>query len=89
MPSLTLLADQDAQLINGGKGSGWWTGYSNGSGKGSGPSTFTSTFKSASTDVYQLNGANNFALGLGLHGSATAIATSSQANNAIVSTVVA
>jgi hypothetical protein len=50
MPSLTLLTDHDAEVING----GWWTSYS----------TSTFSYKSVKTDLTQSNTANNLGVGL-------------------------
>jgi hypothetical protein len=50
MSSLTLLADRDAEMING----GWWNSYS-----------FTSfSYKSVATNLTQKNTANNLGVGL-------------------------
>jgi hypothetical protein len=71
MSSLTLLTDRDAEVING----GWWNSYS-----------FRSfSFKSATTNLGQINTANNLGLGL-LYGLGNA--TSEQLNVSSITSVI-
>lgn len=86
MASLILLADQDAQLVNGGSG-GWGGGWGRPRQPQAPSFTYNSTsFKSAKTNLAQGNVSNNLAIGLGFHGLGFANATSEQENVAFITT---
>lgn len=82
MASLTLLADHDAQFVNGGNG-GWGRPR-----QPQAPSVhYSSTsYKSAKTNLIQGNLANNLAVGIGFLGMGSASATSVQENVAFITT---
>ena len=82
MASMSLLAELDAERINGG-GVIWGKPSRSTYPKSSYNST---TYRSAKTYLAQGNVSNNLALGLGLHGFGTATATSTQSNVAFVNT---
>jgi hypothetical protein len=84
MSSLTLLADLDAERVNGGWGKPRRQpkGY-----KTHKPSYSSSTVKTARTNLAQGNVSNNLALGLGIGGLGFANASSFQENVAFIATV--
>ena len=87
MASLNLLADLDAERINGGSGGGVWGKPKYRSHPKHGSSHTSISHKSATTNLIQGNVANNLAIGLGFHGFGMANATSEQENVAFITTV--
>lgn len=86
MSSLILLADLDAEQVNGGSIGGWVRPYPPMHPK---PHYGSTSIKSATTNSAQGNVSNNLAIGLGFHGLGFANATSVQENVAFIGTVAA